>query len=507
VNAQRKAPATAREYLRVSKDPSGRARSTGEQHVDNERLADQQGWTLGEPYTDNSIGASRHTTKVRGDFDKLLDDLARGRFGADVLVLWESSRGSRRVGEWVDLIERCEKAGVRIAVTTHSRVYDPANVRDRRSMLEDAVDSEYESGKTSLRTSRAQAATAAAGRPAGKVAYGYERVYDERTRALKSQDVVADEAKVIREVYSRLRKGESLRSIAADLDRRGVRTRSGTPFTGSSLSAMALNPTYAGLRAHKPGSNGRYRNLDGVTLVDATWQPIIDKSTWYSVRSTLTSRQGTLPGATSHWLTGTAVCHVCDRALWSNRVRGGTPRLACPKGHVRIEEAELDAYVEKLVLAYLRRPDVIEQLRAGAIDDAELAGVRDSLAEARAELTALRAAVSAGRATVASLVAVEPGLVARVEELERRERDLSAPPQLAALITPGKDVARRWKAAPMSARRDVARLLLVPSLLGQLRVTRSPVNRRPTPVMQRVVWRREDGDHGASVQDQDRASG
>jgi site-specific DNA recombinase len=495
--------ATAREYLRVSKDRSGRARSVDEQHGDNERATDQQGWTLGAPYVDNSVSASRYATKARGDFAKLLDDLDRGRFGADVLVLWESSRGSRRTGEWVDLIELCERAGVRIFVTTHGRVYEPGNPRDRRSLLEDAVDSEYESGKTSLRMTRAHAAGAAQGRPAGVVAYGYQRSYDPRTRALVAQEIVPDEAKVIRELYDRLHKGHSLRSIAADFDTRGVRTRAGKPFTGRSLSDLALSPAYAGLRAHKPGGRGKFRDLTGVTLVDATWPPLVDRATWWAVRRALTSRAGTLPGATSHWLTGTAVCHVCDRSLWSNRVRGGTPRLACPKGHVRIEEAELDAHVEKLVLAYLRRPDVIDQLRAGSSDDTVLAGVRDSLAEARAELAALRAAVSAGTLTVASLVAAEPGLLARVEELERRERDLSAPPQLAALITPGKDVRRRWAKAPMSARRDVARILLTPALLGQLRVTRSPVNRRPTPVVQRVIWRREDGDHRGEDGDHD----
>jgi hypothetical protein len=49
-----------------------------------------------------------------------------------------------------------------------------------------------------------------------------------------------------------------------------------------------------------------------------------------------------------------------------------------------------------VLLAYLARPDVIEQLRAGRPDDGELAGIRDSLGEARAELAALRTAVGAG---------------------------------------------------------------------------------------------------------------
>ena len=40
-------------------------------------------------------------------FAGLLADLDADRFGAGVLVLWESSRGSRKVSEWCALIEAC----------------------------------------------------------------------------------------------------------------------------------------------------------------------------------------------------------------------------------------------------------------------------------------------------------------------------------------------------------------------------------------------------------------
>jgi len=39
--------------------------------------------------------------------------------------------------------------------TTHGRTYDPANPRDRRMLQEDAVDSEYETAKLSMRAKRA----------------------------------------------------------------------------------------------------------------------------------------------------------------------------------------------------------------------------------------------------------------------------------------------------------------------------------------------------------------
>lgn len=83
------------------------------------------------------------------------------------------------------------------------------------SLLEDAVDSEYESAKISARSKRAAAANAAAGRPHGHVPYGYRRVYDPVTRRLVAQEPEPGEATVIGELFERLEAGHSLRSIEA----------------------------------------------------------------------------------------------------------------------------------------------------------------------------------------------------------------------------------------------------------------------------------------------------
>jgi DNA invertase Pin-like site-specific DNA recombinase len=199
---------SAREYLRVSLDRSGRARSLAEQHADHFRVAGEQGWTLmGESYRDESVSASRYSRKTREGFDALIADLEQDRFGAQVLMIWESSRGSRRVGEWVRLLELCEQRAVSIFVTTHGRSYEPGNGRDRRSLLEDAVDSEYESAKISTRARRAAAANAVAGRPHGRIPYGYRRVFHPQTRVLIAQEPEPAEAEVIAELYRRLIQG------------------------------------------------------------------------------------------------------------------------------------------------------------------------------------------------------------------------------------------------------------------------------------------------------------
>lgn len=216
----------AREYLRVSKDRQGRGKSPDQQHAENERAVADRGWALHpSPYRDDDRSASRYARRDRESFRQLIDDLEDGSFAADLLVIWESSRGSRRTGEWVNLIELCEERGVHIFVTTHGRDYDPANARDRRSMLEDAVDSEYESAKTSERLLRSVRAAAEEGRAHGKNLYGYRRIYDDRTRELLRIEEHPDQAPVVKEAARRVMAGETYYAIAMDFNARGIPPR------------------------------------------------------------------------------------------------------------------------------------------------------------------------------------------------------------------------------------------------------------------------------------------
>lgn len=312
-----------REYLRVSYDRSGRERSQDEQHDENVTAAESIGVTLGLPYREaGSKSASRYARKTRDDFARLLADLGAGRFGAEVLVLWESSRGSRKVGEWVELIDLCEQQGVTIFVTTHGREYKPDNARDRRSMLEDAVDSEYESAKGSARGKRAAAATARAGLPHGRIAYGYTRRYDERTRKIIAQEPHPDEAPNVTELFARLKEGHSFKAIARDFAARGVLNKSGRPFSPAHLRTLALNPSYSGMRVHRVGSQAQARgaaemNNPEVFQVEATWPALVSRADYLAVQRILCDpkRLTARPGRAKHLLSMTARCDVCGSVL------------------------------------------------------------------------------------------------------------------------------------------------------------------------------------------------
>jgi site-specific DNA recombinase len=472
-------PTTAREYLRVSVDRSGRERSPEEQHDDNQRAATEHGWTLAEPYRDVGSASRYANGNGRPGFDHLVADLEAGRFGAGVLVLWEASRGSRRLSEWARFLETCEAAGVRIHVTTHGRTYDVANARDRRTLQEDGTDSEYESAKTSGRSLRAAASAAVEGRPHGRVPYGYRRVYDPATGRLAGQEIEAVEAAVVRELFDRLERGHSLRAIARDLETRGVRSRTGKVFSEQHLRSLALTDAYRAKRIHRD------------TLTDAAWPAIVPERQWLAVNRRLSdpSRRTSKPGRARWLLSMIARCDVCSGPM-SVRFRRGAREYRCQDhSHLHVIADDLDALAIAAILAYLSRPDNVRRLVAPEHGDERLDAVRTEIAGVRAELDDLADRLGRGEISATLAARAEPRILDRLRAAEAREAELSTPSVLRGILGPGDDVRRRWDLAPIAARREVARLVLAPEVLGELRVTRSPSPGHRTDIADRVDWR------------------
>ncbi|MCX4904601.1 recombinase family protein [Streptomyces sp. NBC_00878] len=465
---------TGREYLRVSKK---KGQSCDEQHADNIRSAETHRIVISAaPYIDDGISASKYGRKKRGDFVRLVKDLKTGAFTDDVLIIWESSRGSRKVSEWASLIELCEEQGKLIHVTSHGRTYDPRNGRDVRTLQEDAVDSQYESYKVHTRTARNAASNAADGRPTGRAPYGYVPVHDTRTGKLA--DWVADtteaipglsKADVIRELFRRIKAGHAMGAIARDFKARGIVNGSGRPFVPQHLRSMVVKPAYAGIRSH----HGTER--------PGTWKGLVSEADYRAVvrmLNTRTQAQKRRPdGRAQHDLTRIIRCGKCGGPMRAAQVKGA-PCYECREhGCVRVPRARIDEFLigteeqPGVILAFLADESrVYEAFTAAPEDEAraeEIRTERERLEGERREAEGTKTATVGEALAMGRLV---DSLSEDIARLQAEEQKLRAPAQLADMITPGKDVAKRWAAAPVAARRAVARMVLAPSVLGEVRI-------------------------------------
>lgn len=477
----------------------GKARSITEQLGSGRARTDAEGWKLLAEYQDK-VSASRYATRARDDWPKLLAALERPDVG--VLWLWETSRGDRRLSTWAGMLETCRDHGVRVYVETHGRLYDPANARDMRTLSEDGVDNAYESDKISDRTLRAMRANAADGRPHSIAPWGYQHLHDERTGQFLRRVVEPTEAGHIRELFARLRQGHALRAIERDWATRGIVGRSGKPFSAQTLRQLALNPAYTALRVHltvaeRKAAGGRER-LD--TATEGDWEPIVGREEFYAVRAILTApeRKTSRPGRAVHLLSVSpaARCGVCGGPLATEHrpVSGGGGRVwmyFCQRsGHVRVAEADLDELATDAILAYMAREDNFQAF-AEPQDEAELAKVRGELATLQAARDDLADAVRLRGKSPAWAMAADEAYEQDIAALEARERELTAPDELRGLLAPGPDVAARWAAAPLSTRREVARLVLSAGRVGIMKIQRRhTAGSTHVPAAERVTWER-----------------
>jgi DNA invertase Pin-like site-specific DNA recombinase len=465
-------------------------RSVADQHTDNEHTAQAESWVFGKPYLESgAVSASRYSSKARPGFDALVADVKAGRFGADVLMLWEPSRGSRRLSVWAAFLEALEDKGIALHITSHGKTYDLSNARDRRSLHEDGTDSEYESAKLSGRVSRSMAINAAEGRPHGRTPYGYLREYrlTSRGRELVGQVKDPETAPVVERIYSEITQGRSLRAIAAALNAEGIAAPAGGKWAAQNVRDLALNPAYAALRLHAPGSRGGHHRIADGTLTEGTWPPIVTREMWEHVRALLTdpSRRTSRPGRDKHLCSMIAVCDVCGGPL-SVRYQRGAEYACRDSGHVRIPQSDLDGLVTRLAVARLASPAEYPQVTRDD-DGPAVQAARDELAAATAHHNDMVALMAARKLSPLAFARAEPAALASIEAAKTRLRDLETPDALRMLAgDPGEDITTRWDSLPVAGRREVVRLLF-----ARIAVTRSATPGHRPPASERTVveWR------------------
>ena len=465
-------------YERVSRlkddhsEQRERERSVEQQREANERACARLGWTLTEHrYADPGRSASRFAARARENWRHVLAAVTARAF--DVLVVWETSRASRDPEEWIPLLAECRRNGVKIYVTVEDELYDLRKPRHWKALATAGIDNAFSSEETSQRVRRGVDAHAAEGKPYATVPYGYERLYDAKTKEFVEQRPHLEYAPVVKDIITSVYRGESLRSIAIRLNDAGITSPRGASWSMRNVRRVALNQAYIGLRGH----NGN--------TTQGVWPAIVEIEVFYGARRILTDpkRVTTRPGRAKWLASCIARCGVCEG--WMAVVRRGANRTVYQcrdHGHVWIEREELDDYLTRLVIERLSRPDAYRHLPDGA-DESVVEQLRGQLAGLRAELDGYAEDAAEGRIDRVFAAKVVGKLNAKITEVQALIEAAVTPPALAGLLAgdPDDDVATRWERAPISAQREVLRLLF----------TSITVAKGPGEVEQRVriQWR------------------
>lgn len=495
-------------YARVSKDELKRRRSVGQQVDAGKKAAEEfEVASLTIYDKDNDKSASVHGKKYRDDWHRMMADLEAGK--ADLVIFWEISRGSRTAKEGVAFVDVCADHGVLVFVIDEDCEFDPREPRDRKRLLNMFTDAEYEVGQARKRIVRDKQHILDAGLPDGKIPFGHRRLYDERTRELIRQEPDPVNRDCIREGIRRIRKGESLRRILTDFNKRHEHDRDcarwipfvteGKPWRHDNLRRTLMNPAHIGMRRDpnwKPGSAGD-------ELIQAAWAPLFDDpewiTEWWAAYRILNDAKRATSRSTQveHLVSYFMICDECTRRTSVGRPGGGgkrNPRYSCrddPRvkpgsvksgpGCTSIVARQVDELISELVIARLAQPDVIAA--AGADDDADAVAARARAASLRAKLDEFWDSAMRTDGTGITLAqyeqarnVIEPQIVAA----KAAAQAAAAPPLLREFLSltqgAGKEIIREvwYKDLTLEARREIVKLLFASIRLKRGRPGRVP---------------------------------
>jgi site-specific DNA recombinase len=407
-NAKRKDQGTATIYLRVSQDKTGEGLAVERQETACRELAERNGWTIREVFTDNDISAT--TGKRRPAFEALLLS------SPERVIVWHIDRLVRLTSE----LERVLAIKANVHTVTAGRL-DLSNPAGKAVAITITAWAQYEGEQKSLRQKEKGKQSATQGKPWwGKFTpFGFN--------ADGTHHEV--EAAALRKTYSDLLAGRPVSRLVDDLNTAGHRTNHGNAWTHCPLRNLLLNARNAGIRTYL---GDEVHTVTAGRLGKANWEGIIDEATYRAAVRLLTSPERHVSGDGKRVavLSGFATCGKvkADGSVCGGRMtrawRGGAkdspksyPVYECIRRDSTVPGEFADAYVSGYVLAALSEIDT-----ASPTNDAGESGkgLQEAAEGLRDRLTELATAYAAGQVTIGQMTSATETLRVELAAIEDR---------------------------------------------------------------------------------------
>jgi site-specific DNA recombinase len=441
------APTVAVLYLRLSVDKRSDEQGVTRQREDCLDLIQRRGWSPGAEYIDNDTSASGKV--VRPGFVALLDAINAGQVGR--VVAWNLDRIVRTTRDRLDLVDACQRHGAVVALVRGTDL-DPSTPGGRLHLAILQEVAQHELDTRHDRQTRAMRQLAESGRPwVANRPFGYEP---------DGMTIVEAEADLLRDAYAAVTTGESMYGIAQVWNKAGVPTTFGNKWTAASVRQVLANPRYGGLRAH-----------NGEIVGKAAWSGVVDEETWRAAERVMKTpgRRKHHPVTGRRWLlSGLALCGRCGGTMTSGLTRHGMRTYRCRQFHVSRSGQQLDAFVERIVVGRLNRPDGRSLLVPAPEEGPDLSGEAVTL---RGRLDMMAAEFGADPLVPASEYrSMRQPVADRLAEVERLLAAEGPVPDVAG-FDEAADAATWWAGLSLGRRRAVVdkliRVVVLPAVRGR----------------------------------------
>ena len=236
---------TAVIYARYSSDSQREASIEG-QLRDCKDYAEKNGITVVGTYIDRAYSAK---TDDRPDFQRMIKDSGKKIF--DVVLVWKLDRFARNRFDAVNYKYQLEKNGVHLVSAMEPISQGPEGIMVESMLIGMA---EYYSAELALKVARGERENALQCKyNGGVVPLGFTIGKEDRLYHIDPET-----APIVQEIFTRYADGEPAEKIAASLNERGLRTRTGKPFVKNSFFQIFRNRRYIGEYRYKCGNAKRH---------------------------------------------------------------------------------------------------------------------------------------------------------------------------------------------------------------------------------------------------------
>ena len=405
---------TAVIYARYSSDSQREASIEG-QLRDCKDYAEKNGITVVGTYIDRAYSAK---TDDRPDFQRMIKDSAKKIF--DVVLVWKLDRFARNRFDAVNYKYQLEKNGVHLVSAMEPISQGPEGIMVESMLIGMA---EYYSAELALKVARGERENALQCKyNGGVVPLGFTIGKEDRLYHIDPET-----APIVQEIFSRYADGEPAEKIAASLNERGLRTRTGKPFVKNSFFQIFRNRRYIGEYRYKdivtPGGIPAIVDEDLFNRVQQRFEqnkiahgrPAKEDVSYLLTTKLFCGKCGTLMGGesgTSH-MGNTYYYYKCGNAKRHGKAH-------CDLKAIRKEP--LERFVVETAIKVIFSDEIIERLidlimEAQQQENTRLPVLKDQLRDTEKRLANLLEAIEQGILT--------PTTKQRLDELEARKEALN----------------------------------------------------------------------------------
>lgn len=257
----------------------------------------------------------------------------------DVLVISELSRISRNenVLPVITLIGDIIGKGIDVAFLSNDKVYKGGETLDMMTLMMlvieafGAADERKKINQRMMSGKKSKLASCGNMLVAGNVAFGYKAidntdfVQGKTPRTLIAID--EEKAEIVRDVYRRFNKGESINYIARALNAKGEYNTKGNEWTNTTIRELLANPIYKGERKY-----------DGVTYEN---DAIVTNDDWNKANEVLTENKTKTEGyhKRENVLYGKIFCGYCGEPMYMKTYGKGDKSYTCATKAVASKKA------------------------------------------------------------------------------------------------------------------------------------------------------------------------